>query len=587
MPRATSNDDTPQPPEGRAETVDDGKDLRGISWFEWATIGVLSLGLLITLLIGHTLIAYNSDAAGVPNLVQSWMAGVPFAGYTGSDPFFIKFPLMWLQNLLISNSRGTLFALALACNVVMILGLVLMIRRVGGLNRASSKLRIALCYLPLTTFVSLSIAKMDRGDGTPGTAGYGISNDRADSFLNIDNRNAEIGVALLILCGVDWALHSRQLSTRRRLLALAGLGACAGLLCYSDPLFLVPLIGGMLASAGLFWVRRESSWRLPATVAVVAVVALLGFVAWTKVMTAIGLTTIDSIVQGFIGAEYLSRGLSNGLGSLLYVFRAGFLGHEMMWTSTKVLVLNAILPALFLVTVVVTLVGLLRGPRVRLSWLTGVLVLGAILNFAALSLSYLGMDPNYYRYVFVAALFMLPLMGKVLADAMERITTRRLAAVTAVALVGLIALNGAVNVRTYAVRDHSKVQKDDYDIIAAAKRNNLSKGYANYWNASIVSYLSNREVISLELKCDKNNRLVKSPWIVNGGDFDLPADRVFWVHKTSGDELSCADQLPKPQQVEKVNDRYELWIYDQDFAKPLPMPVVHANDKDNVDKKPD
>lgn len=196
----------------------------------------------------------------------------------------------------------------------------------------------------------------------------------------------------------------------------------------------------------------------------------------------------------------------------------------------------------------------------------------AALNVATYTVSTVSVDLSTYRYLIVVVLVAILF----LSIFMDQLKTWRPAYVglIVVAIIGNLALSfkgttgflqaGAQGNRGNAI---------NMEIISAVTAKGLTKGYGNYWQGIINTYLSNYSVEFLPVVCP-GGETVPFKWLLPEERFTKTADSSFYILDPDlPDPFPCsqeqiAQQFGEPREVLTVRNKTIL-IYDYDIYQKM------------------
>lgn len=532
---------------------------RGVRLLERLLICGAAALYLVALYAGHRTRAYNADDVAVQGIVDSVLAGNRLDAVVGIDNFVIKVPLYLLASL-VPNSRQQLFAVVVVCNLILFTGCVAYLRRLVR-PELGSRARCLLAYLPLLAFCALTLAPIDRFDPAAGLE------QRYGSYLNPNLRNAEVGIMLLALLAASrWYADARL--TRVRALGLGAAALAAGVFYFSDPLFAYTLGGTILVSALMLWLRRESTAAIPLVTLGFTIVSLAVLKGCGVLARAMGWQPTSNIEDRFIPIERLPTNLANTFRAPFDLYRADLFGGSLSAGSTKVFVINSVLVLLGFAALVAAAARLRhRQPLPEL-----LVVVFVAISAAVLTVSMSGAITISSRYLFPAAVAMIPLMARTLVGWHARRRTRRLAQLAGAALVPIVAVNLVLGVVAIARSYAAGAPQPSDALTAAVRAEGMTKGYANFWSANPISYLSQRQVIALPVSCNgPGGAPSQYEWLVNNPDFDIAAQRTFYVYDSRTDP-GCRpqDRFGPAYRIIEVGQRYRIYLYDRDVGVDLP-----------------
>lgn len=530
---------------------------------ELGLIAITLVAFVIALGSGQVTRDYNSDDVAIQVIMQSWLAGQPLDSVAGIDNFVLKAPLYALFSV-IPNSRGQMFAMVLVCNTIMLAGFVVALRRLLRFDRDTTPMRLLLGYLPLVAYFGLTLAPIDRHDPLAKNEMF-----HGATYFNLNCRQAEIGLMLLAFVAFDRFLCERRTHWSPRLLVCLVVGALAtGAFFYSDPFFVYTMGGGLGATAVVLWLRSRLDLRgLAATIGFLGLsITSMGF--FGRLMDAAGFHTHSMVQESFVPLDSLAVNLTNTLHAPFNIYRADLFGRQLATLGTLAFVVNALLVVLSLAALVHGLVLLQRTD----SALTMLITLTVVINIAALAASTNGQFSINARYLFTGCAILVLLMAHQLLAWFGAVPTRRRAALVAVGLAVVVATNVLLSARAIHKGDPPQKLQPSTRLIEVLRGEGLSKGYADYWVANPVTYFSDRQILTLPLKCGQGQQPVRSAWLVNLPDFEVPAERSFYIHYTS-ESGECLPQraFGNPVKEIRVDAQTTIYVYDRDVGRPLPF----------------
>jgi hypothetical protein len=142
-------------------------------------------------------------------------------------------------------------------------------------------------------------------------------------------------------------------------------------------------------------------------------------------------------------------------------------------------------------------------------------------------------------------------------------------------LVGFYAIGILLNVgyNLDGVRMHIHTHGGDpnainYQIVNIVKQQGLTKGYAPYWSAQINTYLSPNHAQFLPVTC-LGHTLYKLDWVINEPDFNIKAQRSFFLYSNVVAWCNVSILQLHPVKVIPINNTYTLYIFNSDIGKGL------------------
>lgn len=531
----------------------------------WYMIAAGALLLLITLIAAQMTRPYGSDDVANQVMLQSWTHGLPLNAVAGADTFILKLPIFLLEDVLIPhNSRLKLFILVVVFAAALYASMVVFFREyIPKQARQANRLAVVLAFLPLVWYFGLT--------ALPSPSSTFVDISWVTNFFKINLRNAELGAAMLLM--LPWAAYLsgrvRLASTRNRIIA-AVLAIATGLLFFSDPYFLFTLgIGAAAATAVLWLANKLTNWML-IEAGVYALIALATY----KVVGLLCLRVhyYPGGLGNFSFASFnnLPQTMFNTGEGIFKMFNADFWGLGLHGSHAKIFLVNAILAALCVVAVVIATVQL----RSKFTVLRLMLISVIFTTLAVYCFSLNGTDPTQSRYLMLAVLCSLPLLADWLLMLSKRAQYRRLLytilALTACSVLANLIVNARL-VESAIVRPQDVPNAINYTIIKAAEQAGAYKGYADYWDADINTYFSDRKVVVIPITC-ASGTITRYTWLYNLSDYEVSAHKTFFLttHEKPGNSNGyCGDLLGPfgtPAEVINISKSYTMYIYDRDIG---------------------
>lgn len=507
--------------------------------------------VLANLAVTHRIRPYNSDDVSWQTTLLHWR---PFEGstvYFGSDPFILKVPIYLLLSMVFSPGRQLLFltsALFAVINFTLFYFSALYLLR---------KFRVRINYLTLMPFVWLA------------SLGYYF----AQLFLNPNVRNAELGVMFAFYALVlkvylkEWDLTG----TPWRRAAGILIAVAVGLFIYNDLYFLYFGVAPMVLFLAYLWLRRPEARRQTVVIGLGLVISFLGAKAASMLTDAAGIHTIVSADTAFIGFEKLLPNMFDTLRSLQIVFQADFWGRAVLKLTTFSLLCNAAILGSTIYIFHSSLRRKLAGNRNILSGHLLVNYLG-LLFFAALAIylfSTVSVNTETYRYLVI-----LPMIAAIglaytisaLPQSQAAVLTLLLFTASMLNLVFFALERKALSARVAPNRANS----ENFLVINEIKKRGLTKGYAEFWDANINTYLSKGEITFLPTVC-AGIEPVNFRWLVAEKEIVKPAERTFYLADPQYYDVqgSCkpdnvAARFGEPAERFKVNNKL-VYVYNRDI----------------------
>lgn len=477
----------------------------------YVMLGVSIVLLLTTLFFTQHHRSYNSDDVSYQVALHNWR---PFSGEQltlgGSNNFVDKLPFITLLENTFPAGRKLLFV---ESAFLVTVGFSLFYAAsVYFLKR----LRVPLTFTNLLPFAWLA------------SFGYSFS----ELFLNPMWRGFELGlsfVTFMLVAMVYSRGHLELLKSTRTKVIGALASVVAGIMVYSDPYYLYFTVGVLvLFSAILFSIKKIGKSQLLFVYGCVALSLI--FAQITELITkAAGIRVPASYPTSLVGFEQLPGNLWTGIHSLLVVFGADFFGNKVFGLTTLGALINFCVLGLILYVVYRLCVLAKHTQLTRLSdtqtWTMFFAVVGGAV-FIVYVFSTL-VNAGTYRYV------ILLVYSFVLLLAMTLTSLGKMRPIAVGLLLAAIVFNLASSVKGVGgfLQEGnlgSERNAANYQTIQTVEDRGLSKGYANYWQGSINTYLSRDRVAFLPTDC-KDGRTSKMHWLIREDDFNRPATRSFFV----------------------------------------------------------
>lgn len=519
----------------------------------------LTLLLSIVVLIVSTLISYKIKTYTSDDVI--WQSAIalhwrPFVGNTfygdAGVTYILKLPLYVLVHLAISSPKHALLASGLILSII-------------------NFVTIFLCSL---YFLRISKIKISRAILLPfiwlASFGFALS----QLFLDTNMHNIEIAIIFLLITVTSKILRKELYFSKPLYNYITWLVIAIGMaISVIDDKYI--LYFGVAPSL-LLIALNVKKWRLTKPIIGASISIVLGFVlipVFESLLTLAGIRLISGNVAGtgpamLVGFNDFGAYLANTLHSFLIVFGGDFFNKP---AASLLTVLNLTNAALAFATLA-TAISVVRHYRQAKS--NELLVLSftflfviAIYAFSTLS----GGRSETYRY-----LLLLPFLAPILlAVFFENTTYKKI-------FVGLFILAVILNVatsflslsdKTYKniprLQTQQKEFKQDYNftLIHQLELNGLSKGYANYWNAGINTYLSEGNVKVLPISCYKHTT---SPftWLTTKGSFLDQSQQSFYVFNSiypTCSKKEVVKQFGEPVKVLHLVENTTVYVYDYDL----------------------
>ncbi len=470
-----------------------------------ALVAVISGGLLLLAVLSqHFNHAYTSDDVGIQNILESWRSGLPMNAVVGVDTFVLKWPVYLLVDQLLPNSRTAILAVNLIFAVIVasaVVGFTFFVhQRIAPRSRAA----LLILFLPVVWFLSGQLAVPDVTGSSP-------------ALLVPNGRNAEIAVGLLVVLAAVRLFEAPAIRVHH-IVATVLVGVAIGITSVDDPYYLY-----ILGVATLVCVTILRLWQRVSTAHIFVtfgglVIAYLIMKIAQGLLEFAGILLLNNAPNAFVAAGDFTNGLAFTVSGLMVDFNAMLFGRPLN-ADVVPAVLNLLLLGVAALALVASLrrVSLSHDPLMLLLTTSTVVVIVAFASTTAATYT-------DHRFLYAVPFFLIPLIGLIAADptTLARVPSRRIGAI-ALAVVAVILVNVGFNIRgiiTANLPGATYAQRGDDAIIAALEANGVDKAYADYWHATIVTYLSSRDVIVLPVNCG-DGVLARKNWLTNLSDYNI------------------------------------------------------------------
>lgn len=515
--------------------------------------------LFFSLLQTYHIHPFTSDDVAWQTQLLSWR---PFNGNTASQgstaPFIDKLPYFILFDKLFTPSRAILFIESFFLEVFsfgfLYLSALYFLRRQGTL----------ITYWTLLPFIWLA------------SFGY----DYAQLYLNSNWRGFDLGLTFLTFALIAALFQSkyRNRSMRKNLLWCLPVAIVTGVLVYSDPHFLYFTIAPLVAfTCWLFYKKVIGSKQLS-----ILFIGVLASIVFAKIVKTISISSGIKIMGiypvQFIDFNLLPSNIAKAIHGLLTIFGADFFGFKLLGLSSASAALNFII--LGVITVLIYTIcrsyiknGLSETNQSKL-WVIFLiaLIVEGLLLFTLSTLS--TYDTNTYRY-FLVVVFAAVLILVLRIDSFNPTLKQVTLGVLLLATLGNVLISArhsgpyATAVENPAIGTN-RANALNFDIIKALENAGVYKGYANYWQANVNTYLSKGKVSVLPTICAPpiTGRFY---WLVDQSRYQQPATRSFYLYDPDiSTPPTCSieqieAQIGAPQRSIRVSNKIIL-LYDYDIT---------------------
>lgn len=528
------------------------------------SIIVISLILLsYNLYLTQKIRPFNSDDVSWQTILLSWRPFTHQIAYMGSkDNFLINAPLIFLLDLILGISRNTIFIQSLIFTIISFILVYF------SCLYFLVKCKINIRYSTLLPFIWL--------------ASFGSNFNNL--LLNPNWRVLEIGFSFIYFVFAMKLYYNEinPLITRYSKIAIIMFFVFTGFLIYSDNYFLyftiVPIIVLYVALMLVKRINKNIVYLVIIGSAFSLIVASIirAFVARIGLMTPGPLIEIPKLLT----LNNVESNLHSAYVGFLYIFSAtDFIkSNNMQWWSVLSRSLNLtvlLLLPLFLIFFLYrqhTNTKILKDNKtIQPRLFIGVLFIGiAIASFVAYFLVD-GGNINSYRYLIITVFSIIILLIIGISTSKK---TRSFIGILFI-IASIFNIFNSYHQDTSAYKPLStKPNSSNYKLISIIKKNHLTKGYANYWNGNINTYLSMNTINFLPVSCI-NGLTYEDNLLINQAVFHKQASRSFYIVEPSlSSPKSCSvqqisQQFGKPANTIYFSDKIIL-IYNYDLANRMP-----------------
>ena len=462
----------------------------------------------ITLVFTHRHRSYTSDDVSWQVIVKHWR---PFSGQQVSlgstDNFVDKWPFFALIEHLLPASRKLLFlesaALAVSGFAMFYASALYFLKKAGA----------RLNYSTLLPFVWL--------------ASFGFS--FAQLYLSPVWRSFEVGLSFatfaLTAMLFNGAIKPRQ--PWRGVVIIGALVLAAGISIYSDPYYLYFTIGPIVIFTAIaFLLKLIRKYQL--VIAGISVVAALLIAKLTaRLAERAGLKMVATYPAQFVPYGSLAKNVAVSVQGLLLSFGADFFGRPV--TPSWALI-AALVNFLLLAGIVFGLIRIQRYWPNRWSlprlWILLFAFVGPFI-FVVFASSTLA-DISTYRYFFLGVFTSIIFLAFMIDTIKDPVMRRLLVGLLLVAILAnlIVTRQGIPGYLEPGDLGGNHANGTNIALIDAVKAEHLTKGYANYWQANINTYLSKDTVHFLPVTCS-GNRTAPHYWLIDNNSFEIPAASSF------------------------------------------------------------
>lgn len=525
-------------------------------WFVmlFASIVIITLNILF---IGK-IRPFNSDDVYWQLAVRSWQ---PFSGDTfyfgAKDIFVILGPYFAVLEHIFPHGRKLLILEALVLTtssfVLFYFSSLYFLK----------KIKIRLSYGVLLPFAWLA------------SFGYPM----VSWYLNSNWRSFEMGLSfatfalVAAVCNKDIRTNSSFFKPGLILAAIT-----SGALMYGDPYYTFFTIVPLFVLIVLMHILK----KIDAYRALMLYLMLIGSYFFSKILSLIGSSAGIHINTNapstFVAFESIFDNIEGSLHAMFHIFGADFLGRPAASMSTFIAIINA---ALLCFTLLIAFsykkyLGMRDLQKISTNALWPIFVVFILaLIFITNTISTLAGVDNYRFYMLFAYGAVL-----LLAIGIGRIQTKKISTVLAILLIVASLANIAQTAHKGWVGAYPEVsvnQGNSYnaEIVKAIEKLGLRKGYSNFWQGNINTYVSDGKIVFLPSVCNEYGETSKFRWLTTASQFKKQADRSFYLldsynkYPATCTQEQLIKQFGRPEQIIAIKSG-SILVFDYDISKNMP-----------------
>jgi hypothetical protein len=467
-----------------------------------------------------------------------------FRGAGRRDTFALKIPLYALLALGFDPGRTTLLVSSIIMNV-------------AGFALLVSAARTIVSRMPGHRSVGIAVAVASLWYVALGGAYVNL-------LVRPNIRNFELGLGLFLVARLMlFHDHWTRMPAATIRWKLAGLSIGLGLLFYDDPYFVYMMLPPLFLVFGLRWLSgtspRSAGDHLP------LVAAVGGVVSWRLfVLIGQGLGIEPSPrTPRIIELRQIGTSLSNGANSVLDLANANVFGQPALARLT-------LQTAVRLVVVVVALgIGTAIAWRRRSAdpWFAVLALLPAtcVLVYA---LTDKALTPGTDCYVALVIPECLVLLALVLRSINHRQTL-----VLYLLVLGSMLVCGRATLKQFRERPQTNPNSFEMTVIDVLRDQGVTRGYGDFWDANIISYLSEFDLDVVPVGC-KSPATVNFSWFIDSSRFAPTAERSFFITTERANRSTCPTnevvaQFGAPTATVQVSPTVQILVFDHDIGEDI------------------
>jgi hypothetical protein len=419
------------------------------------------------------------------------------------------------------------------------------------------KAKIKLTYINLLPFIWLA------------SFGYTF----IELYLNPSWRGFEMGLSFITFMLVAMIFYRdikvpRTITSKSIFVIIALL---IGIITYSDPYYLWFTIGPIILFTAISYGLKKIKKDQLLTIYVAIILSFIFSRLASYISMKAGIRVVTTYPAAFVNFNSLSNNLTVGAHGLLLGFGADFFGQKIK----SLIALGAVMNALLLGYIIYKIYQLRRThvsdtkTDIAQYW---TIFFGAlcVLVFGVYVISTL-VDISTYRYLIMLILSAILFLSLTMSTIKSKIRRNTIATIIVIATV----FNIGISIHeTPGYQEFGSLGNNhnslNYQLINTVRSLGINKGYTNYWQGNINTYLSDNTIQFLPILCTAGHTATFN-WLINPSSFQLISSKSFYlIDPNINGPPTCSvqqviSQFGTPNKVVKVSDN-SLYIYNYDIG---------------------
>lgn len=519
------------------------------------TIFLASIFLLIvSLFLAYHIRSFNSDDVAWQNALMTWR---PFSGhplYWSPDTWVLKIPVYLLVEKFLGHTRRAVFVEAamfsMANFTLFFFSSLYFLKKIWPNHNA----------LDLLPFLWLS--------------SFGLY--FTTLFLNTNLRSIEIGLSFVLFMLVAKLFYGEfdKLKREKAIAYFILASFCVGILIYNDPYFLYFSVLPITILSVFYYLINESRRKRVYAFMLFLITSLLFWKIIAKIGLSAGIHVVPQQVQ-FVAFENLFPQIASTLQSVLTIFGADFTGRAVLNLITFTILLNFVI-LIYIISVIYKTYrnNIIVIKKFELSRLLKLFFVLCPVFILIVYLSSSLATPGTYRY-----LVLLPFFGVIIAVLGLQDLNVKIRNTIYFILIFSAAFNVGYSIyyssgKNSIISGYSinRANNANFNLIHTLEEYGLNKGYSQYWEGNINTYLSNGRLSVLPVMCP-NKFNTRFNWMINGSKFNDNSINSFMLVDNA--PLMSTPQCTYPQILSQfgepkkivISGSTNIYIYNYDIGK--------------------